>query len=211
KQVCFSSLNFITGEMNFRERSYEESWNLSLAFAGGENLILNAFEHAQTPESKGILSIDAKDGSVIWEQYNISLNEVRSGGIQVYDARIQPRKYYWIDHIMGSVIPQPTNDIHADIIFPEIDNTFIIPEFVEHDPLAGELSVLAYSGSVFLSFHEISNGQMKQRLVVYQGDKILLDDILISGIQKLQPEAFFIQQNHLFYVRNKEEILAYLV
>lgn len=39
---------------------------------------------------------------------------------------------------------------------------------------------------------------MQQRLIVYQQDSIFLDDIMISGIQKMQPEAFFIQNNQLF-------------
>ncbi len=211
KQVSFSAFSFITGEMYFKEKSYDESWNLSLAFAGSGNLVLTGYEHAGSPESKGILSVSTKDGSIIWQRFNISLNSVKEGGLQVYDPRLQPRKYYWIDHSTAAIMEAPLNDIETPIIFPGIDNSFIIPAFVECGVLAGELSVLCYSDKVIVSFHEVYNGQLKQRLVVYQGDKILIDDILISGIQKLQPEAFFIQQNHLFYIRNKEEILAYLV
>ncbi|SKB33718.1 DUF4905 domain-containing protein [Daejeonella lutea] len=211
KQVSFSSLNFKTGQTYFKERLYHETWNLSLAFAGSQNFILNAFEHSQTPESKGVLSVSASDGTVLWEQYNISLNEVRDGGLGVYDTRIQPRKYYWIDHLTASPIAPPAVDNPAEISFPEYENSFTFPGFIQHGEVAGEISFLEHSGKNLLSFHEIEGGRMKQRLVVYQEDKILLDDILISGIQKLQPEAFFIQQNHLFYVRNKEEILAYLV
>lgn len=211
KQVSFSSFNFITGQKNFKERSYEETWNLSLAFAGDENLVLNAYEHTQTPESKGILSVNAKDGSVIWQQFNISLNEVRCGGLQVYDPRMQPRKYYWIDHASAEIISAPLPDTDSGIIFPESDPDFIIPDFIKHGVLTGELSVLNYFDKVIISFHEIYGDQLKQRLVVCQGDKIIIDDILISGIQKLQPEAFFIQQNHLFYIRYKEEIIAYLI
>lgn len=52
---------------------------------------------------------------------------------------------------------------------------------------------------------------MQQRLIVYQQNSIFPDDIMICGIQKLQPEAFFIQNNQLYYIRNKNELVSYLV
>ena len=212
KQVLFSAFNFITGQTYFKEHVYEESWNLSLAFAGGKNLVLNAYEHAETPESKGILSINIEDGSVIWQKFNISLNQAKDAGLQVYDSRFQPRKYYWIDHLTAEDIALPIEGAsYPRIIFPETNRPFTIPSFIDHGAVAGELSTLRYSDKVFLSFHEVENDYLKQRLIVYQGDRVLMDDILISGIQKLQPEAFFIQQNHLFYIRNKGEIITYLI
>ena len=212
KQVLFSAFSFITGETYFKEQVYEENWNLSLAFAGAKNLVLNAYEHAETPESKGILSVNMRDGSIIWQKFNISLNQVQDEGLQVYDSRLQPRKCYWIGHFTAEGIAPPVADPHdMGIIFPETSNSFILPSFIKYGVIAGEVSTLYYSEKVFLSFHEIESGYLKQRLIVYQEDKVLIDDILISGIQKLQPEAFFIQQNHLFYIRNKQEIIAYLV
>ncbi len=212
KQVLFSALNFLTGEIYFNEQVYQEVWNLSLAFAGEKNLILNAYEHAETPESKGILSVTVNDGSIIWQKFNISLNQALDEGLQVYDTRVQPRKYYWIDQLTAEIKAPPLADpSDPEIIFPETDSSFVFPYFINHGVLAGELLALRYSDKVFISFHEIENDFLKQRLIVYQEDKVLIDDILISGIQKLQPEAFFIQQNHLFYIRNKQEIISYLV
>jgi len=212
KQVLFSAFNYVTGETYFKEHAFDEDWNLSLVFAGPTNIILSAFEHAATPESKGILSVNAEDGKVIWQKFNISFSHATDQGLQVYDTRLQPRKYYWIDHLTGEPMISPiTLSPNTDIFFPETDLSFTIPSFIEHGAITGEISTLHYSDKVLTSFHEVENDYLKQRLVVYQEDRVLIDDILISGIQKLQPEAFFIQQNHLFYVRNKEELISYLV
>lgn len=212
KQVLFSAFNFITGKTYFKEQGFVESWNLSLAFAGERNVILIGYENSNTPQSKGILSVNIVNGKTFWQKFNISLNQAQDKALQVYDSRLQPKKYYWIDHLTAEVVaePSPADDC-TPILFPKSYNAYEIPSFVEHGSLAGEISVLIYNDKVFLSFHETSLGYLKQRLVVYQHDKILIDDILISGIQKLQPEAFFIQQNHLFYIRGKEEIVSYLV
>ena len=62
-----------------------------------------------------------------------------------------------------------------------------------------------------VSFHQKLESNIQQRLVVYQHDKIFIDDIIIDGIQKLQPESFFMINNCLLYIRNKNEIVSYFV
>jgi len=212
KQVAFSAFNYITGKTYFKEKTFEEGWNLSLAFAGEENLILTGYKHLESPESKGVLSVNIRDGNLFWQRFNISLNQIHDDALQVYDSRLQPKKYTWLNHITAELIAAPSEiKVNSDIIFPKADNTFVIPAFVEHGSLAGELLILYFANKVFLSFHENEKGYFKQRIVVYQHDRVMIDDILISGIQKLQPEAFFMQRNYLFYIRNKEEIVSYLV
>lgn len=212
KEVSFSVFNFLSGETYFKEKVYDESWNLSLAYLTGSNLILNGYEHADSPESKGIISVDVNTGSVIWQKFNVSLNSIQENGLEVFDPRLQPRKYQWIDHLKAEPIPVPFDlKENIGILFPQASHSGILPPFISQNEIIGDISGLVYADYVFVSFHEKKNSNMQQRMVVYQGDRILLDDILISDIQKLQPEAFFIQQNHLFYIRNKQEIISYLV
>ncbi|MHB1177782.1 MAG: DUF4905 domain-containing protein [Daejeonella sp.] len=213
KQVAFTVLNFITGKVHFKEVSYNEQWNLSLAFIGEKNLVIIGYGHSDRPESKGIMSVSLADGSIIWEKFNISLNDAQASGIQVYDPRFQPRKYSWIDHLSSNEIEVSALEpvLTGTILFPEIDNSINIPSFINHAQIAGDILTLGFENKKLLSFHEAKNDFFQQRLIVYQEDKILIDDILISGIQKLQPEAFFIQQNHLLYVRDKQEIISHLV
>ena len=213
KQVAFSILNFQSGKINFKEKTYDEIWNLSLAYIGKENLIINGYEHSDSPANKGIMSVRISDGGVNWQKFNVSLNHVREEGLEVYDSKIQPRKYFWIDHLSAETIVSPDQNtpVRSSIILPEVTDSFVVPEFIIHQKISGEFFFLSYKNIRFISFHEVIDNFMHQRLIVYQEDTILLDDILISGIQKLQPEAFFIQQNHLFYIRNKKELISYLV
>jgi hypothetical protein len=86
-----------------------------------------------------------------------------------------------------------------------------VPDFILSEEIIGDLSVLHFRDQTIISFHEKIKTKIHQRLLVYQDSSILLDEILIRDIQKLQPESFFVQKNHLFYVRNKNEIVSYLV
>ncbi len=213
KQAAFSVMNFIDGRIYFLERRYDQSGSLNLAWLGRDNLILHGYEGLETPESKGVTCVHSRSGEIIWRKFNISLDHATKNGLRVYDPRLQPRRYYWLDHLSGETIstPQITETTRTEIILPRQDAGFHLPPFLEVGEIRGEIQILYYNSRFFVAFHEINDGIMKQRLVVYQDNSVLLDDILISGIQKLQPEAFFIQQNHLIYIRDKKIIISYLV
>jgi hypothetical protein len=212
KKVTFSVLDIQNSRVLIKEKAYEESWNLNLAFIGEKNMILNGYEYSGSPESKGLLSVDIRDGSILWQRFNIALNQADDRGVEVFDPRMQPRKYQWINHLNAEVLLSPSDPPAADtILFPEPDHSYTLPSFISHGEIIHEILHLDYAGKHFISFHEKIQNHIQQRVVVYQADKILIDDILISGIQKLQPEAFLIHRNHLLYIRKKQEIISYLV
>lgn len=213
KKTSFSVINYKTGETLIKEKIFQEPWNLNLAYITEKNLVITAFNQAGSPESKGIISVNIQDAEILWEHYNLSLNRVTNEGLQVYDPRINPRRLSWIGHIKGENIAESDKiqQSNETLIHPEFKNQFVIPDFILREEIVGDLSVLCVRDLTIISFHEKVQNNIQQRLLVYQDDTILLDEILISGIQKLQPESFFMQKNHLFYIRNKNEIVSYLV
>lgn len=212
KQLSFSALSLESGNFLFSDLKLEEEWNLSLAFAGNSNLIISAFDQSLIPEHKGIISLN-HDGSVNWQRYNLSLDYADDFGLTVFDPRIQPRRYYRIDHQTADVLSESHSipEKKKQIIFPEIQSSYEFPDWIDEKIIYGNISVLNYHGLEMVSFHQKKQDFLEQRLLVYQGDRVFIDDILISGIQKMQPESFFISKKHMFYIRNKSEIVSYLV
>jgi len=213
RNVAFSVLDLKTGEMFFKEQTYLESLNLNLAYAAQDNLILTANEHSESPESKGLISINILNGEILWERYNFTLNQAASSGLQVYDPKFYPRKYTWIDHLNAEIISEQKNSpiANSELYFPTLLESYSLPIFIKHDLIIGAISVLHINGLNIVSFHQKIENNIQQRVVVYQDNKILLDDIIIDSIQKLQPESFFIMNNLLLYIRNKNEIVSYFV
>ena len=213
RNVSFTVLDIQTGKIFFKERSYLEPMNLNLEYAAQENLILTVNEHAENPESKGLISINVLTGDILWERYNFSFNQADSLGLQVYDPKIYPRKYLWINHLNAeNSIKQENSPIRtSDLLFPDLFESYVLPDFIKHGLIIGQISVLHKDGLSLVSFHQKTENNMQQRLVVYQDDRIFIDDIIIDGIEKLQPESFFIANNRLLYVQNKNEIVSYFV
>jgi len=213
RNIYFTVLDLQTGAISFKERTFLRSMNLNLAYVAEDNLILTANEHKESPESKGIISVNIADGEILWERYNFTLNQVVPSGLQVYDPKIYPRKYMWIDHLNAGIIAEQENIPYenGDFKFPDLLESPTLLDFIKHDTIKGEISFLSFNNLSIVSFHQIVENNMQQRLIVYQDDRILLDDIIIDGIHKLQPESFFIVNEHLLYIRNKDEIVSYFV
>lgn len=215
KTVTFSTIELESGKDLIHDLLLPETWNISMAYAANNCLILTLFDHSLLPERKGIISIDAIKGTVNWERFNLSLSHADEHGLIVYDPKIQPEKHYRIDHQTAEIL----NDSDADsnyansIQFPELLSHYKLPKGISEELILGNRSVLQSEDLEIVSFHQkvADTIYLEQRLLVYQGDKVFIDDILISGIQKYQPESFFICNNRLFYIRSKCEIVSYLV
>ncbi|MBM3402928.1 MAG: hypothetical protein FJY21_11615 [Bacteroidetes bacterium] len=141
------------------------------------------------------------------------MNRATDEGLQVFDPKINPRRYLWISNASAEPIQEPnlSNFNSSSFVLPQLRDTVELPHFIRRKELVGQLSELVFPDLKILSFHEKISDYMHQRLIVFDKDRVLIDEILIKHIQKLQPESFFMVGNYLFYIRNKNEIVSYLV
>lgn len=212
REVNFSVFNYQTGVSHFVERSFGEDWHLSLWDLTSGAMILNRMDAEHFGQTKGMLIVNPVGGEVRSDSYNWSPELLSHEGVKVFDPRIQPRKFRWIT-FNGEEMPAPTTDElqRPELIYPADMAASDLPDVVRYGEIVGNILYAKLGEKEFYSFHERKASFLEQRLLAVQGDSILLDEILNSGIQNLQPEAFFIQQNHLFYICDKQEILTYSI
>lgn len=213
KKVFFSVLNLQTGELFFKEKVFAESMNANLAYLSEHNLLLKLNENSESLECKGLIAIDLKSAEIIWEKYNFGLHQATSYGIQIFDPRIYPRKFSWVNHKTADLLPDPETPLneYSSLLFPEINRNYTFPDFLSHNLIIGDVWEVKINNLQIICFHEKIEDKLQQRLLIYQIGKVLHDDILIQNIQKLQPESFFIINKQLLYIRNKNEIVSYFV
>ncbi len=63
-----------------------------------------------------------------------------------------------------------------------------------------------YSNSRIVSLNALKEGLLVQHLYVFDGESMVYQDLLNTGIQKIQPEAFILHKNRLVYIKNKSEL-----
>jgi hypothetical protein len=213
QKVYFSVLNIKNGSFLFKEKSFAEPLNANLVFLAKDSLILKLNQNSSSPECVGIIAVDVNSGNILWEKYNLSLEEITSYGIRVYDFKIYPRSFFWINHKNAAKLPNPEypHNITSLLQFPELIYDFEIPNSINHYPIIGGVFSLNTGDIQIICFHEKFEENLQQKIVIYQDNNILFQDILIKNIQKLQPESFFMFNKQVFYIRNKDEIVSYFV
>jgi hypothetical protein len=210
----FSAFNYATGQCLFKEITVEDGWFWSIGRVHDGLLFLHSYVNESNPEHKGIIAIDPS-GEIAWQQFHKTLQEVCNEGLLVYNPKIQPKMLELIS--AGTGEPASTNvkqaaPVEKNIIVPDILSDYSNLKDLLPEDIAGPVFHTQFNKKDILVFHTRNNDLFNQQLIVYQNQVIVLEDFLARDIQKLNPEAFFIERSHLFYIRdNKQEFVSYLV
>lgn len=210
RQTSFSVFNYQTGYTPLDKVQLDESWYVALSHIYQNLIFVTGYESERSPISKGITAINIDNKTTSWQRFNYSFYHAWSQGIQAYNPNISPRRFEWLSYETGEVIAV-TNPvaINHDMQMPKIASQDILPDAINRENIVGDVMSLTYQDLIILSFHELFQQKLRLRLLVTSNYAIILDDILYSGIQKQQLETFFIQQNHLIYIQNGNQIVSY--
>lgn len=209
KGVCFYAYNFTKKAFLMKEKTFEEKWQIGLLSVYNGILYLHGFENEHAPTHKGIIAYDLSQQKVIWENYNSTTELVFIEGVVTYNSRLFPKKFELLNLESGELIkPLKNSDLALlspivnDIKFP-LNNPNLTGWDTEQELEINDLQFKAY--------YTVKDNVVDNMLGVYQDDKLILTDFLNQNIPKLIEDTFFVWLDKLVYIRNKSEIVTYLV
>ncbi|PRY52408.1 uncharacterized protein DUF4905 [Arcticibacter pallidicorallinus] len=211
----FSAFNFKTGVTLFRDVSVQDSWHWGLDKVCHNFVYLHSYVNEKTPEHKSIIALNTA-GSIAWQIFNRTLDTATAEGLVVYNPSVQQKQYELLNPASGVTESFRISNfvpLERNIYFPEIISPMdLLPAIEELKTLVGPVSYLAHNGKKCISFHAAPDSVLSQYLLIISDGNIMHKEILEHNIQKINPEPFYIEQGHLFCVRNnKAEIVSYLV
>jgi hypothetical protein len=174
-------------------------------------LLLHNYESPGTPAHKGVIAIDGITGETLWSDYNRTFNHLSKNGPVVFDNRIQPRKLFTINiktgETMSAYNPIIDEDIDTAIVLPDmVDAGILGPDNLPEYPFGNIVHNLYHNPYRIVSLHALKSNQLNQGLYIFKNDQPVFNDLLNTGIQKLQPEAFVLHHHYLIYLKNKVEL-----
>ncbi|MRX48320.1 DUF4905 domain-containing protein [Pedobacter puniceum] len=208
KQVLFSVYDFNQKCFLILNYSFEEKWQLGLLALYQHKLILHGFENEFAPTQKNILVFNLVDKNIGWENYSHTAQAICKEGIMAYNARIMPRKLELLDLNTGSSLGY----IKANETLQQLQNHIILPDNKPEENIWETAQQLIYKDLFIRSLYLKNKDSYTQIIEVYDKENnILLSDILNDNIQKLVEDTFFVWLGKLVYIRNKSEIVSYLL
>jgi hypothetical protein len=208
KQVLFSVYDFNQQCFIILNYSFEEKWQLGLLALYQHKLILHGFENEFAPTQKNILVFNLIDKNIGWQNYSHTAQAIYKEGIVAYNAKIMPRKLELLDLNTGNSLGL----LKADSNLQELENQIILPEHQLSENIWNTAQQLIYKDLFIRSLYLKNKDSYTQIIEVYHKENnILLSDILNDNIQKLAEDTFFVWLGKLVYIRNKSEIVSYLL
>jgi hypothetical protein len=213
KQVSFSSICLKSGKTWFMGLVTPERWLTGIEIAFNGVLLLHNYQSANGPLHKGLVAIDGVTGDTLWSNYIYAFDHLTINGPVVYDTHIHPKKLFLADVKTGA-----TTRIYEPFVYPEVKSNIVSPQIVTPEFLPTKLLPAApygnsahyaeYNNFRIVSLHTLQSGQLKQYLYITDGMDKVFEDLLSTGIHKLQPEAFILHKNRLIYIKNKSQLIV---
>jgi|GEM_PF-651977 len=215
RTASYSAFNFETGATLFKDVTVQDSWHWGLDRACHNFVYLHSYINEKTPEHKAIIALDTS-GNIAWQIYNRTLDSAIADGLVVYNPAVQQKHYELLNPASGITEKSNINNfvpLGRNIYFPEItSDPYLLRRIEDMGILVGPVSYLIHNSKECVSFHAAKNSILSQYLLILSKGNVIHEEILEHNIQKLNPEPFYIEQDHLFCIRNnKAEIVAYLV
>ncbi len=215
KKVSFGAVDMRTGKTLFKNLAAPECWLVGIEAAHNGVLLLHFYESDNSPVHKGVMAVDAVTGETLWSNFAWTFDHLSTDGPVLHDARLQPRKLFLADIKTGTPLPghELSNALRNNIMVPELKQAGDLPFELREMPYGNLVHYLEYDNWRIVSLHAQKNDKLNQLLHVFDGANPddcgeVYSDLLNSAIQKMQPEAFVMDKNHLIYIKNRSELIV---
>jgi hypothetical protein len=209
KKVFFNVYDFKEDKYLIQDFYLEEDWLLNIHTVKNQVLYLTGFESEFSPVQKGIIALDLKSKKMVWQNFSLTLHQFTQQGLIVFDPRVNPRKYKLLNSNNGEIIKAVI--MEELYLLKLLKNKIFLPKIIDENADWQTKHQLIYKDLEILSGYKPQGKHFDQYILVKKNDEVLFEEIINQGITKKSFDTFFLWQSKLIFIKNKSEIVSYLV
>lgn len=228
KEAFFSCLDIYSGKLIFSDLQFDEKYWIGIEKIYKDVILFHRFERPDLPGHKSIIAYDIKSQTVLWENQNTFLYAADDKLVFMnFDFGI--KKLIAVDYLSGEsenteqsfLNLEPTKEDYSSYInskkisrnnFHEIVGADLKKKFSEI-VIKDEIHFATKSGINFFSFHKVTENMKYDNIffAITNEGTILLEETLNKGLEKLEPESFFIKDDLLFLLLDSSGFGVYQI
>lgn len=217
RQVSFSCINLLNGNVLWENLQPEKSWWLSLVGIFDEYLILQKYSSNQKPEPEGLLILNVQTGEILerindWIFFKYGDNVLTVYQLQNNQPVYKNLNLTTIQSSKISIIQPSTVEISATH-YPEDSPHFptiykFLYRLLNIDAVKG-VDYLEISNKIIISYYIYRDKSfLNYLLVTNRSRQILLND-LIAEAEGIGIDTFTVKSDTLLYVKNQTQFVGY--
>ncbi len=200
KRATFFALNAATGACLWRDRELHDSWWVAIERVAGDMLVLHGFQAPDYPVRRGVTVVNMLTGAVVWSDAEWTGDEtaLANAGVVLSGAGSA-----------GEAIFPITHDPHD----AESARNAALAKW-PIDVVVGPMETAGNGDHTVVAAHVKSDrsndASLKHLLKIHdtQTGKTLYEDTLFAAAKGIAPDAFFIHEDMLFYIRERATLCA---
>ena len=235
KEVFFTCLDIKTGKKIFNDFQLDEKFWVGIEEIYKDKIYFHKFRKPDMPGHLGIIAFDIETKSILWKNEDYIFLFIHNDELFCYKDRFEGRSFYKLDYLTGKLITDLGEDVsevntlrekklsenNLDYHFtkqfnPDSKNIEKVRNHLSsiksENLVSGKIDYINHSGILFYNFHEIlqSGGEMKNvfRAVDIESGKVIFEEELNSGIKVFVPDSFFIVNDLLFLLKEKNGFIT---
>jgi hypothetical protein len=228
KSVTFFCVQAATGKALWKEKQFAEQWWIGLEGISGGKLFLHGFQKPDMPEHKIIICVDAKTGTELWRNTDCTLYSAAPPFVYGYRDLFERRIYYKLKETDGTFVeelreaPEGNETLQKiDFIFPsplgiESSAAPIINQHIQDQNLVRRIEYAETGEYLVFNIHAAVDSTKENQnslsntlyIVNTQTEKLIFTDLLNAETPYPAPDSFFIDENTLFYIKERKVLTA---
>jgi len=200
KRASFFALTAETGACLWRDRELHDSWWVAIERVVGDTLVLHGFISPDFPLPRGVSVVNIPTGTVVWSDPEWTGDETALANAGVVLSGLEPAG--------EATFPIP-HDPHE----PELAGDVVVATWPV-DRVVGPMETAGQGGLTVVAAHVRSDrsndATLKHLLKIHDArtGKTLFEDTLVAAAKGVAPDAFFIHDGMLFYIRERTTLCA---
>lgn len=229
-EVAFNMFDLSNMTFLWKDIVFEESWWIGVSHYFNDVIVFHTYADSQDLEQKSIFGFDIINKDVIWAFDQINPMQFNDGHIicaksdseekEIIDVRITDGSFSIVDDLLEnsqkintSLIP---NMIHNPLHYVEGSTAFeSVAKFLKLQldvTIVGACDYLEFNSHTMMSYFVKSDDGLVNSLVVLDDEMRVIDSIVLdSSLNGLASDTFFIVNEALIFVRNKNLLSGLLI
>lgn len=238
KTVSFFCIDMNTGAVLWRDKTYGEAWWIGIEALLGDRLYLHGFAQPDMPDHHGLIALDARTGDEAWRNTEISFYAADAEHVVGYRDLFERRIFQRFDAARGTFLGEQetagdeTEEMRrhtfgrTDFIFPQplfaddIEREQILKTLAHHMTVQTAEPAVEYAHAgnrLLVSAHlpqipasGTQTPSLKNILCVVNPatGKDEFFDVLNADTPYPVPDSFFVDDNVLYYIKEKQSLCA---
>jgi outer membrane protein assembly factor BamB len=238
KEVTFFCLDEASGKVLWNHVGLSEHWWIGIETLYDGIVFLHEYVKPDLPQHKRIIALDIESGTIIWRNDELLPLFVAHDKFYAAKETFEKRVYYELNARTGEIErefsqgdenPDPSwreeGISSQDVEFPEvIDNEVeeenrlweTIRSHCDVKKVVGNIEYIQREGVLFFNYHErVSNLSADPpllknifKVVDIERNRVVYSEPLNERVLAPAPDSFFLKGRQLFYVKNKNRLVA---